>query len=566
MNAIELELLKNQLSSIVDDMSLTVVRTAVSPIVRESMDFSTGLCDSQGRMVAQGLALALHLGALPDAIRAVIDTFGPDFAPGDLYILNDPYSGGMHLPDIFMFKPVFSDSEEHLGFSIVVAHQADIGGRVPGGNAADSTEVFQEGLRIPPAKFHDRGAPNRTLMDIIAANVRLPEIVLGDIQSQVSACILGERGLQNLACRYGAGLAQAFAALFDYTELVTRRTFEALPEGQWSAEDWLDDNGIDPEPTRIVATVQIEKGTVTVDFTGSSAQVRGAINCTKSYAASAAYCALRFLLPSDMPTNEGFFRSIRIVAPEGSIVNPRFPAAVAARGITGYRVGDAVMGALAQAIPDRVMAGNWGGGTVISIGGTRPGGGRFVHTESLHGNWGGRPSADGIDGISHPMGNIANNPVEQCEADFPIRVLHYGFVADSAGPGRHRGGLGIRRKYQFLFDEGTLQVRADRLRFAARAVDGGGPGTLARNLLTRNGQTVELSSKFTMSVHKGECFEHVMAGASGHGPARERERAMARDDVIDGKVSPRLSADAYGHSFSAEELAFSTLAPAKKGE
>lgn len=562
LNAIELELFKNRLNSIVDEMSLTIVRTAASQIVRESMDFSTALCDARGQIVVQGLGIALHLGAVPPAMQTIQDKFGNAMRQGDVYVLNDPYSGGMHLPDIFMFRPAFASDASLIGYSIVIAHQADIGGRVPGGNAADSTEIFQEGLRIPPLRLFDAGEENVDLFACIRDNVRVPDKVLSDIRAQFSACVLGERALVSLAGKYGTALQANFDDLLDYTERLTRTGLASLPTGTWQGEDWLDDNGIDPEPTHIVATVTIAQDGVIVDFTGSSAQVRGAINCTPSYANSAAYCALRFLIQDDIPANQGFFRLIKVITPLGSVVNPRFPAAVAARGVTGYRAGDAVLGALAKAVPNRVMAGNWGGGTVVALGGRRPDGSRFVFAESLHGNWGGRPSKDGQEGISHPMGNMANNPVEQLEAECPMRVLKYEFVPDSGGPGTYRGGLATQREYVFLGEEGTLQVRADRLRFAAVPVAGGLPGPLARNYLTHNGEARAMPSKFTISIANGDRFLHVMAGAAGHGVPWRRDPQRVCNDVIDEKVSIAQAGSIYGVAIDPEKMEIQTDATA----
>lgn len=547
MDAIEIELLKNRLNTIVDEMSLTMVRTSASQIVRESMDFSTALCDASGKLVAQGLGIALHLGAVPPAMKLINEKYFGTARPGDIYILNDPYSGGMHLPDIFMFKPAFDYRGIMIGCAVVIAHMADIGGRVPGGNAADSTEVFQEGLRIPPLMLFEAGNENVDLLNCIRDNVRVPGKVLSDIRAQVSACTIGCDGLMRLSETYGEQLERNFEDLLDYTERLMLGNLATLPKGEWTGEDWLDDNGIDPEPSRIAAKVTIAHDRVTVDFTGSSPQVRGAINCTESYASSAAYCALRCLMQDDIPANEGFFRRIEVIAPLGTIVNPRFPAAVAARGVTGYRAGDAVLNALSKAAPEKTLAGNWGGGTVVSFGGTRTDGTSFVFVESVHGNWGGRPNKDGIDGVSHPMGNIANNPVEQLEAECPIRILRYELVPDSGGAGRYRGGMAVHREYLFLGNRATLQVRADRLMFPPTGVAGGQPGTLARNELTSHSETRRMPSKFTVPVSNGDRFLHVTAGAAGHGVPELRDSALIAADLEDGKITPAAAEAAYHH-------------------
>lgn len=544
------ELFHNALDTIVGDMSVVVVSTAYSQIVRDAMDFSTGLCDSKGRLVAQGLGISFHLGAIPGAMEAVRTTFADDINPGDVFVLNDPYQGGMHLPDIFMFKPVF-EKALLLGFAVVIAHQADVGGRVPGGNAADSTEIFQEGLRIPPLKWVEHGVPNATLHRLLATNVRLPELVLGDLASQLSACHLGERELIALYRKYDEHMFELFEELLDYTELRSRQTIADIPDGSYVFEDWLDDNGITNDPVKIRATIEISGNSMTVDFAGTSEQVPGAINCPSGYVRAAVYSAMRFVMRDDCPNNEGFFRPIKVVCPEGTVVNPRFPAAVAARGITGYRVADAVLGALGQAVPQKGIAANWGGGTILVIGGQRDRGPQYVLTESIHGNWGARPGKDGIEGVAHPMSNLSNNSVEQMEANFPIKVTEYGFVPDTCGPGKYRGGLALKRAIQLLEGQAVLQVRADRLHYAPWGLAGGGSGTLTKNCLRTNGSTLVLTGKLTRPLLAGEEFIHVTAGAGGFGNPLERDPMAVWEDVLDEKISVNCAREQYAVAVNA---------------
>jgi len=535
-NPVAFELFHNALDTIVNDMSVVVVSTAYSQIVRDAMDFSTGLCDHKGRLVAQGLGISFHLGAIPGALEAVIKTFTGDINADDVFILNDPYQGGMHLPDIFMFKPVF-EHDLLLGFTVVIAHQADIGGRVPGGNAADSTEIFQEGLRIPPVKWIERGVPNTTMRRMLATNVRLPELVLGDLASQLSACHHGEKQLIALYRKHGSQMLELFEELLDYTELRSKQTISDIPDGTYFFEDWLDDNGITSDPVRICVTITVNQDAMKVDFAGTSGQVPGAINCPSGYVRAAVYSAMRFIMRDDCPNNEGFFRPIEVICPEGSVVNPRFPAAVAARGITGYRVADAVLGALGQAVPDKGIAANWGGGTILVIGGRRDNGLPFVLTESIHGNWGARAGKDGIEGVAHPMSNLSNNSVEQLEANFPVQVSEYGFVKDTSGAGKYRGGLALKRAIRLLEGQAVLQVRADRLQYAPWGLGGGLPGTLTTNFLNTDGQKITLGGKLTRPLLKGEEFIHVTAGAGGFGDPLERDPQQVWEDLLDEKIS-----------------------------
>ena len=539
------ELFHNALDTIVNDMSVVVVSTAYSQIVRDAMDFSTGLCDHKGRLVAQGLGISFHLGAIPGAMDAVLRTFDGDVNAGDVFILNDPYQGGMHLPDIFMFKPVF-EQDLLLGFTVVIAHQADIGGRVPGGNAADSTEIFQEGLRIPPVKWFERGVPNTTMHRMLATNVRLPELVLGDLASQLSACHHGENQLLALYRKYDSQILALFDELLDYTELRSRQTILDIPDGSYFFEDWLDDNGITSEPVRICVTIEIKQDAMTADFAGTSGQVPGAINCPAGYVRAAVYSAMRFIMRDDCPNNEGFFRPINVICPEGSVVNPNFPAAVAARGITGYRVADAVLGALGQAVPEKGIAANWGGGTILVIGGRRDNGAPFVLTESIHGNWGARAGKDGIEGVAHPMSNLSNNSVEQLEANFPVQVTEYGFVQDTCGPGKFRGGLALKRAIRLLEGQAVLQVRADRLNYAPWGLDGGMPGTLTSNVLSTGGERVILGGKLTRPLLKGEEFIHLTAGAGGYGNPLDRDSERVWEDILDEKISVDSARAHYG--------------------
>ena len=370
-DAVRLELVKNAIGSVVDEMVLTVVRIAYSSIMKDTMDLSSAFCDRNGRMIAQGLSLPLHLGSIPDAMQAVIGKYGNDIAPGDVVVLNDPYeAGGMHLPDIFMFVPVFVD-DYLLGYAVLVGHYNDVGGRVPGSSAADSTEIYQEGLRIPVLKLYERGRANETLLELIRINVRIPDVVLGDLQAQLAACRIGERGVSELARRYGIqGLEGHFEELLAYSERAARQTIRSIPDGVYRYTDFLDDDGVHPDrPVPIRVAVEVRDDEVTFDFAGSSPQVAGAINCTLSFVKSAVYFALRSVMSSDAPNNAGFFRPITVKAELGSILNPRPPGACAARGVTGFRVIDAITGALAEAVPERIRAPGEGGTTSYSISG-----------------------------------------------------------------------------------------------------------------------------------------------------------------------------------------------------
>ena len=444
-DAITRELVKNGLELVVDEMALTVVRTAYSGTLRDVMDFSTAFLDPAGEMVAQGLTLPLHLGAFPMAMRSVLDRFGNDMGPGDVFVMNDPYAGGMHLPEVFIIKPVFVDGRL-IGFPATVGHQADIGGRAPGGNACDSNEIYAEGLRIGPSRLYHRGQENETLFDLIERNVRIPDSVLGDFRAQLAALHVGEQELVRLARRYTPETLLAYSQdLIDQSERMARRDIAAWPDGVYEFTDYIDDDGIAlDQPITICVKVTISGSQLTVDFDGTSPQVDSAINSTFASSQSATWLSIRALMDPNIPNNAGFFKTITVRAPEGVLVNPRPPAAVAARALTCFRIVDAVMGAMAKVVPERVFAAGEGGISVVMIAGEKAGK-AYLLMDSVGCGWGGRPDKDGIDGVTGIALNVSNIPIEIIERDNPLRIEHYGFVPDTGGVGQYRGGLAIER-------------------------------------------------------------------------------------------------------------------------
>lgn len=541
------ELIKNALASLVDEMAYTIIQTAHSEIVKDVMDFSTACCDAAGRMIAQGNTIAMHLGSVPEAMEALRARFGDDVGPGDVFVLNDPYEGGMHLPDVYMIKPVFA-GERLAGWAIAIAHQTDMGGRVPGSNASDSTEIYQEGLRIPPTRLYARGVRDETLVSLLRKNVRVPARVLGDWSAQLSACQIGERGLLELVERHGLdGLAGYVDELLDYSEAMLRREIERWPDGSYEFVDYVDDDGFGEGPLPIRVTLTVDGDSLVVDYAGTAPQVRGAINSTLSFTKSCTYLSVRCILDEDIPNNAGFFRPIEVVAPAASIVNLAEPAACAARALTGYRIVDAMFGALAQVVPDRVPAAGEGGNTVVCISGRRAEGGEpFIVVDMLCGAWGGRCGQDGVDAVTNPSQNLSNTPVEVLEAAHPITIERYGFVTDSCGAGRHRGGLAIERQYRVHDDDTLLQLRSDRWRTPPWGLAGGGAGSLAANVLRRDGVERPLPGKVTMQLAGGDVVRHRMAGAGGHGDPLRRDPARVLEDVLDERITPAYALREHG--------------------
>lgn len=538
IDPITFAVVKNAMDAIVDEVAYTVLRTARSEIVKDVMDYSAAICDRKGRMVAQAKTIALHLGAIPEAMEEVMQRYGKNLKPGDAIVLNDPYQGGMHLPDIFMFVPFFYQ-EELEGFCVVICHHTDVGGRVPGSNASDSTEIYQEGLRIPPLKLYDGGKVNETLEALITRNVRVPDRVLGDLRAQYAASKVGVRELTGLFDRYGRESSRAyFEELLDYAERLTREEIRKWPKGTFTFRDYIDDDGLSPDPIPINVSLTVHEDHISVDYTGSSPQVRGAINSTMSYTKSCTYLSVRCALKGDVPNNAGVFRCIEIFVPEGSVLNPREPAAVAARALTGYRVFDAMLGALAQVVPDRVPAAGEGGNTVVCLSGTKASGEPYIIVDMICGAWGARPDCDGIEAITNASQNLSNTPVETLEARHPVRVESYELVADSCGAGRYRGGLGIQRSYRALTDNCMLQLRADRMKYQPYGLSGGGAAAPAVNALQRQGAQLEaLPSKVGMHISCNDLVTHCQPGGGGFGDPLDRDFAAISEDVWNQKIT-----------------------------
>ena len=542
------QLFKNTLLSIADEMALTILRTAYSGVLKDNMDYSTAFCDRDGRTVAQGLTLPGHLSSFPDALDAVIRRYGDRIRPGDVYALNDPFEGGMHLPDVFILKPIFHEGER-VAFAATICHQTDMGGRVAGSNASDSTEIFQEGLRIPPVKMYDAGLPNETLFRLIEKNVRMPVRVFGDMRAQLAACHIAEQAFARLYAKHGPDQVQAYMReIIDYTERLTRAALRELPDGEWSFTDYIDDDGIDfGVPIPLTVTIRKQGDRMVCDWTGTAAQVKGAINNTLSYTRAAAFTCIKSVLPHEILCNAGFYRPIEVIAPPATIANSVPPAACAARGLTGFRMIDTVFGALAQMLPDRVIAASEGGNTGVSIGGYHADRTPFIFVEFICSAWGGRPWADGIDGNANLFANMSLPSAEVTETEQPLEILCCELMRDVGGPGKYRGGTSVRRAYRLLADEAVLQVRADRHTFRPYGLYGGSPGKPSRNLLRSDGQERELTAKVTMTpMRKGDVFVHEQPGAGGWGDPLERDPARVLRDVRNDFVSLEAARSDYG--------------------
>jgi len=542
------EVIRYAFDAIADNMALTLMRTSHSGIVRDSLDFSTALSDATGQTIAQGVCTPMHLGCFQDAVSKVIQDYEGKIYPEDVFIFNDPFvAAGQHLPDIYITTPIFY-GRKIVAWATALAHHSDVGGIVAGSNALGAYEIFQEGLRLPIVKFLEKGTPNQALWDVIALNVRTPDKVIGDLQAQIAACKSCEREFNELLERYGVDTVLRYSDnLQDYAEQLTKSEIRQIPNGSYSFKDHIDGLGENPKPIVLQVQVTVEDERIIVDWEGSSEQVSGGVNPSFPFTKSCAYAALRSILSADIPNCEGFSRPITVNAPLGSILNPKFPAPCGARGITGYRMIDCLFGALSAALPDSVTADTTGGSTLPTISGYENGK-AYVFCETFMGTWGGTSDHDGQEGVPHMGANQSNVSIEMIEQDYPIRINEYGFVPDSAGAGKFRGGLALVREYEVLSDDTVLNVRSDKRDYPPHGLFGGKEGKPSKNILNP-GRTERLLPVLMTEVEKlntGDVFRHEMAGGGGYGSPWIRNPEHVLKDVIEEKVSIDSAREDYG--------------------
>lgn len=545
IDPVTVEVIRNKLDSIAEEMQWTLLSTSFSPIVKEGMDCSASLFTPEGTTLAQACAIPVHLTTLIPCVANILKVFPLDsMREGDVFCMNDPYAGGTHIPDIAVVLPVFN-AGRIVALSATMTHHQDLGGMSPGSVPTNATEIYQEGVRIPALRLCEGGVYNDTLIQLLRLNVRIPDTFMGDLRAQVAACTVGMRRLVGLAQAHGnERLAGVIALLLDRSESLTRQALRALPEGTWRCVGHLDNDGIDLERgIRIEVAVTTHDGTITFDFTGSSAQVKGPFNCVPSGSQAAAYFVVRALTDASIPTNGGCFRPVKLVLPPGSLVNPRAPAPVNSRAVTIKLIANCLIGALAQIVPGRVAAFN-ANQHVLSFGGQRPDGSNYVMGEVICGGTGARAGADGIDVLDSDATNGMNMPVEALELDFPLRMLRYELRCDSGGAGSFRGGLGVTREYEALGDEIRLTHRGENHRSRVPGAAGGGEGASARSSIVRaDGRVEVIPSKLMTVLHRGDRLVIDTAGGGGFGPPEERSAAALQRDRVDGKVSAAGAAD-----------------------
>jgi N-methylhydantoinase B len=530
---IELEIFKNIFHSIAEEMGAALRRTAFSPNIKERRDYSCAVFDSEGAVIAMGDHMPVHLGSMPMSVRAAVSSLA--LKPGDVAMVNDPFSGGTHLPDVTLVAPLFlkngarSRSRGTPDFYVASrAHHADIGGYFPGSMGL-CREIYQEGLRIPPVKIVRNGAVDPDILALLRANVRTPEEREGDLRAQIAACHIGTSRLREVSGRYGtARMQRAASQLLDYSGKMMRAFLASVPVGTYVAEDFLDDDAAGGPPVRIAVKVRVSHPhrksavAVSVDFTGSSSQVAGSINAVEAITRSACFYVFRCLLSEDVPATAGLMRPVHVVAPPGSIVNARPPAAVAAGNVeTSQRIVDVLLLALAKALPDRIPAAASGTMNNLTIGGTDPRSGQpFAYYETIAGGMGARPSKPGVSGIHTHMTNSLNTPAEALEYAYPLRVRRYSLRQGSGGQGKYRGGNGIIREIETLADcEATLlSDRHTRGPWGLAGGRNGMPGKAAA--IRRDGRRISLPGKSSTQLKSGECISIETPGGGGFGKSR----------------------------------------------
>jgi N-methylhydantoinase B len=532
---IQLEVFKHRFAAIAEEMGAVLRKASYSPNIKERRDFSCALFDAGGQMIAQAAHIPVHLGSMPMSVQAAIRDF-PDLSPGDAIIVNDPFRGGTHLPDITMVSPVFvtadniqafkrSNVETLFGFVASRAHHADVGGMSPGSMPV-AREIFQEGIIIPPIKLVAAGQVNQAAWDLLLANVRTSQERAGDLWAQIAANQRGALRLLELVSKHGIKKVNHYMnAMLEYTERMTRRLLESIPDGEYTFSDYLDNDGIGSEPVLITVTIHIQGDNARVDFSGSAQQQRGSVNAVYAITLSAVYYVFRCLIGLDVPNNAGCLAPIQVIAPPRSVVNAQHPAPVAGGNVeTSQRITDVLLGALAQALPAKVPAASQGTMNNVTMGGYDPDlEAPFAYYETIGGGMGALPDRDGVSAIHSHMTNTLNTPAEAMEYSYPLRVLRYEIRLNSGGTGKFRGGDGIIRDVQVLTEAQVTLLTERRVR-SPYGLNGGQPGKPGRNIIIRNGDEITLPGKGSTDLIPGDILSIRTPGGGGYGEINTKNK------------------------------------------
>ncbi len=550
LDPITVEVVRHKLEGIANEMESTLLRSSFSPIVKEGLDASAALFTVAGETLAQACAVPIHLATLIPIVETLLKEYPLDvMKDGDVYVMNDPYLGGTHLPDIALVMPVFYQGRP-IALSATMTHHQDVGGMTPGSIPTNATEIYQEGLRIPPLKLRDAGVMNETLVKMIRLNVRIPDTVMGDLNAQIAGCTIGARRMVDLADGYGHNHLHAiFQELLDRSEAMTRDALRQIPPGTYRYVDYLDNDGIElDQRIRIEVAAIVKDGAIHCDFQGTSRQLKGPFNVVKSGSQAAAYFAVRALTDPSIPTNAGCFRPVSLNLPKGTLVNPQEPAPVGSRTATIKRITGCILGAFKDVMPEKVPADSAGELLTLAFGGRKPdGSGNYVVGELIAGGSGGSLGSDGVDVIETDATNCMNLPAEALEMEAPLRVTRMALRPDSGGAGTHRGGLGIVKEIEVLGVETTLTHRGERHFCPAGGSQGGLPGAPAHSVIRRaDGREEVVPSKQVLTLKRGDRVIVETAGGGGYGDPRRRDPEAVKADIANGKVGREAAAKDYG--------------------
>jgi N-methylhydantoinase B len=543
LGPVELEVIRNALVAAAEEMSVTVWRTSRSSVVREILDYSTAVFDAQGNSTAQAARMPVHLNSMASCLTDILEQRIPlaEWREGDVILTNDPYCGGQHLCDWLAFTPVHDAEGRRVAIAGILVHHLDVGGGAPGSYDPRATEIYQEGIRIPPVRVVEAGRRNEALIQTLMQNSREPVNVGGDFESQLAALNTGATNLRRVAARYGHNtLAAASSAIQAQSEAAMRGAIERIPDGAYLFEDYVDDDGIADEKLRVRVRLEVCGDELLIDFDGSSPQASGPVNCTLNMTTAAVTCACLMSIGADIPANAGVYRPLRVKAPAGTLVNARSPAPVANRMATGHRVVNAVMGAFAEALPDEIPASYYGVSYAYALNCLNADGTRQVYFDLECGGWGAHPRADGASAFSCGFHNIANSPVEMIEQTYPVTFTRYALLPGSGGAGRHRGGLGLLREFRLDAPAGLFAANLDRFKIAPYGLAGGEPGSAGRLLVKRGaGEWSALASKVSgVALAGGDCIRLETSGGGGHGDPAERDPQALSSDRREGYLDP----------------------------
>ncbi len=551
IDPITLEVLRGRFDALADEMEHTLLKASYSSIVSEAQDATAAVFDVKGRTVSQACAIPIHLGALSELGKRFAETYPKGTAEdGDLYLVNDPYAGGTHLPDFGMASPVFFQNKL-IGYVATMTHHQDIGGAAPGSASTDVYDHHSEGIRIPLLKLASAGKLDTDIIELLVANSRSPHNMRGDLYAQIAGCRTGEQSMAKIFGDIGVDTTtRGIDALLDYGERLTRLAISNVPDGEYEFSDWLDNEGLadDSDPVKINVSLTVSGSDVKFDFTGTDPQVRAAINNVPSSSISCVYYAIRAITGDSAPNNDGCFRPISIFLPKGTIVNPTYPAPVNARGVGICRMIDAVMGVMSKAMPDKMNAAGCGHANIFLAGGVDGNGRRFTGALGgpLRSGMGARPQKDGIDVADHELSNVFHVPLEVTEKEFPVRYQRMQLWTDSGGAGRSRGGLGFEAHVEWLSGNAVLSVRGERHKFQPWGVKGGLPSPVCHTeLLDSDGSVTTVPAKIVQPIQAGQTLRYWSTGGGGYGSPIERDPELVLDDVLDGRVSPHEAKQIY---------------------